>query len=160
LKEISGKCEPNPKPLNSVGTENHMSDLQERGGFRGRVVKPKSSQEGQTAATRQVGSPTERQVSQGRKIELPAYFNDTDRHFASEWVQPKKEVLHGWDNFAELAFDMANLLHKPDDPASPAYDIDDRDHDDLVGKHLPADVWEKSVIGLLEHRVRWTTGVR
>jgi hypothetical protein len=40
LKELSGGGEPNPKPLHSVGIAEHISDLQERGGFRGGVIKP------------------------------------------------------------------------------------------------------------------------
>ena len=152
VKEVSGGGEPNPKPLHILGDEQHISDLQERGGFRGRGIKPESQQGGQIAVHGQVSSPIERQGSQESNAVFPSYLDATDRHFATEWIQPKREVLHGWDNFAELAFDMANLLHKPDNPAIPLHDIDDRDYEDLVGKHLPADEWEGSVIGLLEHR--------
>jgi hypothetical protein len=106
----------------------------------------------QIASTEQVDSPTERQANQESNTVLPPYLDDADRHFATEWIQPKKEVLHGWDNFAELAFDMANLLPKPDNAALAPDDIENQDYEDLVGKHLPADEWEESVIELLEHR--------
>jgi hypothetical protein len=95
------------------------------------VKKPESQQGGQNAAPGHVGTPVERQSNQVSNVIFPSYLDDTDRHFAAEWIQPKKEVLHGWDNFAELAFDMANCLHKPDNAAIPPHDIDARDHADL-----------------------------
>jgi hypothetical protein len=113
---------------------------------------PESQQGGRIAPLEHLGSLTERPSHQKSRIILPEYLDRIDRRSAAEWTQPKKELLHGWDNFAELAFDMANLLHKPDNPAIPAHDIDARDHADLVGKHLPADEWETMAIGLLEHR--------
>jgi hypothetical protein len=114
--------------------------------------KPESHQGDQTAAPRQLDNPAEGLGNQERRIVLPDYLDRIDRRSASEWIQPKKELLHGWDNFAELAFDMANLLPKPDDPAIPAHDIRAQDEQDLIQKHMPADEWEESVIGYLEHR--------
>jgi hypothetical protein len=114
--------------------------------------KPEYQQGGQIASKEQVGSPTESQGNQESNITLPSYLDSTRRQFAAEWIQPKKEVLHGWDNFAELAFDMANLLSKPDNAAIPERDIEAQDSEELVGKHIPADEWEESVLDLLEHR--------
>jgi hypothetical protein len=42
LKEVPGKGEPNPKPLHSGGMEHHISDLQERGGYRRVVHQPET----------------------------------------------------------------------------------------------------------------------
>jgi hypothetical protein len=115
-------------------------------------MKPESQQGGQIAVPRGERHPTERQSNQERNILLPSYLDRIDRRSASEWIQPKKEVLHGWDNFAELAFDMANLLPKPDNVALFPNEIEAQDYENEVGKHLPADEWEASVIGLIEHR--------
>jgi hypothetical protein len=103
------------------------------------IKKPEIQSRVQNEVSGHLGNSAERQGSQESNIILPSYLDSAQRHFAAEWIQPKKEVLHGWDNFAELAFDMANLLSKPDNAAIPEHDIDAYDYEEEVGKHLPAD---------------------
>jgi hypothetical protein len=139
-------------PLHIGGIENHMSDLQERGGFRNSVRKPENQPGGQTAATWHLGIPLERQVSQESKVILPAYLDGILRETHARKLRPDKEVLaeKGWDNFAEYAFDIAGFLSKPENPSIPKENIRARDEDALVKAHMDANAWEEEVVTTLE----------
>ena len=56
----------------------------------------------------------------------------------------------GWNSFAEYAFDVSNLLSKPTNPAVSPDDIDVLDEEELIGKRMPADVYEDSLVYTLE----------
>jgi hypothetical protein len=131
--------------------ENHMSDLQERGGFRRGVLNLESQPGSQTAATRPLGSP-ERHSGQEGNVMLPAYLSGMLRETHARRLRPDKEVLaqKGWDNFAEYAFDIADFLSKPENPSIPKEDIRARDEDALNKAHMDANAWEEEVVTTLE----------
>jgi hypothetical protein len=135
------------KPLNI--DPRTLQAAPEQGRFPG-VSKPEPKTGGQHADPEQGSPPAERQPNHESNIMFPTFLDRTGRHHAAEWIQPKKEVLHGWDNFAELAFDVANFLPKPDNAAIPPSDVFAQDFEDMIGKHDPADVYEGAVVEMLE----------
>lgn len=90
----------------------------------------------------------EKQKNQEPKAILPSYYNDIFREADSQWLHPKKdkELLKGWDSFAEYAFDMADIIAKPNRPNIPKDDIEALDEDTQIAHGMTADEWEEDVL--------------
>jgi hypothetical protein len=91
----------------------------------------------------------ENQGNRDIKPILPSYLGSISREADSQWLHPNKELLKGWDSFAEYAFDVANIIRKPYMPSIPMEDVEAR-QDEEWGMHMPADTWEELTVANLE----------
>jgi hypothetical protein len=136
---------------------------QERGGqLLSRFLIEKAQQQSrqrveQAQASKQPEAPKgntslpENQTNQESKLKLPSYLTDYAREILTErFTHHTKESLEGtgWDSFAELVFDGANILPKPNRPNIPPDDLDAIDEEDKL-QHMDANDWEERAIDLL-----------
>jgi hypothetical protein len=115
-------------------------------------AQPREHNGGQSATSGSGEHRASRQENQEPKVILPSYLNNILREGAeSRWLHRRKdkEVLRGWDSLAEYAFDMADLLPKPNTPNIPKNDIDAIDEDNLNAHGMTADRWEEEVLSVL-----------
>jgi hypothetical protein len=112
------------------------------------VKRLASHPEGEHAVSSHAPNAGERQENQEHKLILPSYLPRRAHEILKErFTHHTKESLEGtgWDSFAELVFDRANILPKPDKPNIPPDDLDTLDEEGKL-KHFSANTWEERAI--------------